>query len=143
MCLRNPFERNVCIQICGYQCELHTYCVIFLTGPPCTTQLAACTTHKLCYLSYRTPLHYAAGSMHYTQIVLSFLQDTPCTTQLAACTTHKLCYLSYRTPLHYAAGSVHYRCVVSLVTAGADINVLDNRGCTPLHYAAASDIDAK
>ena len=48
-----------------------------------------------------------------------------------------------RSALHYAAGNVNYTCVVSLVTAGAEINVLDNRGCTPLHYAAASDVDAK
>lgn len=48
-----------------------------------------------------------------------------------------------RTPLHYAATMVHHPCVVSLTTAGAKVNVIDTKGCTPLHYAAASDADAK
>ena len=38
---------------------------------------------------------------------------------------------------------VNYQCVVSLTTAGAKINVIDTKGCTPLHYAAASDAGRK
>lgn len=44
-----------------------------------------------------------------------------------------------RTPLHYAAANGSYQCTMTLVNAGASINVADYRGCTPLHYAAASD----
>ena len=49
----------------------------------------------------------------------------------------------YRTALHYAAGHVHYLCVKSLVASGCNVNKVDTRGCTPLHYAAAADSDAK
>lgn len=48
-----------------------------------------------------------------------------------------------RTALHYAAGHVHYLCVKSLVASGCNVNKADTRGCTPLHYAAATDRDAK
>lgn len=49
----------------------------------------------------------------------------------------------YRTALHYAAGHVHYLCVKSLVASGCNVNKVDTRGCTPLHYTAAADSDAK
>ena len=49
----------------------------------------------------------------------------------------------FRTALHYAAGHVHYLCVKSLVASGCNVNKVDTRGCTPLHYAAAADSDAK
>ena len=49
----------------------------------------------------------------------------------------------FRTPLHYAAANCHYSVVVSLVLAGSKVNVQDVRGCTPLHYAAAADTNAK
>uniref|UniRef100_A0AAZ3RH72 Ankyrin repeat domain 28b n=1 Tax=Oncorhynchus tshawytscha TaxID=74940 RepID=A0AAZ3RH72_ONCTS len=42
-----------------------------------------------------------------------------------------------RTCLHAAA------CLFALVGSGASVNDLDKRGCTPLHYAAASDTDGK
>uniref|UniRef100_A0A3B5A792 Ankyrin repeat domain 28 n=1 Tax=Stegastes partitus TaxID=144197 RepID=A0A3B5A792_9TELE len=42
-----------------------------------------------------------------------------------------------RTCLHAAA------CLFALVGSGASVNDLDERGCTPLHYAAASDTDGK
>ena len=48
-----------------------------------------------------------------------------------------------RTPLHYATANNHQYCVMSLVHAGADVNAIDSRGCSPLHYAAAFDPDAK
>ena len=49
----------------------------------------------------------------------------------------------YRTALHYAAGHVQYFCVKSLVATGCSVNQVDTRGCTPLHYAAAADEEAK
>ena len=52
-------------------------------------------------------------------------------------------YLFLRTPLHYAAAHCHFQNVLILLTAGGDVNVTDSRGCTPLHYAAANDVDAK
>ena len=62
--------------------------------------------------------------------------------------TNGLCFYvihvcSFRTALHYAAGHVHYLCVKSLVASGCNVNKVDTRGCTPLHYAAAADSDAK
>uniref|UniRef100_A0AAX7UI30 Ankyrin repeat domain 28b n=1 Tax=Astatotilapia calliptera TaxID=8154 RepID=A0AAX7UI30_ASTCA len=46
-------------------------------------------------------------------------------------------------PLHYASANCNYQCVFALVGSGASINELDKRGCSPLHYAAAADIDGK
>ncbi|XP_045072428.1 serine/threonine-protein phosphatase 6 regulatory ankyrin repeat subunit A-like [Coregonus clupeaformis] len=46
-------------------------------------------------------------------------------------------------PLHYAAANCNYQCLFALVGSGASVNDLDKRGCTPLHYAAASDTDGK
>jgi ankyrin repeat protein len=51
--------------------------------------------------------------------------------------------LWFRIPLHYAAGHTNYQCVVSLVGCGSAVNKSDTRGCSPLHYAAAADLDAK
>lgn len=48
-----------------------------------------------------------------------------------------------RTPLHYAAANCNHQCLFALVGSGASVNDLDERGCTPLHYAAASDTDGK
>lgn len=48
-----------------------------------------------------------------------------------------------RTPLHYAAANCNYQCLFALVGSGASVNDLDERGCTPLHYTAASDTDGK
>ncbi len=48
-----------------------------------------------------------------------------------------------RTPLQYAAANTHHMCVMSLVTAGTNINITDTRGCTPLHYSSAADSEAK
>ena len=48
-----------------------------------------------------------------------------------------------RTPLHYASANCNYQCVFALVGSGASINELDQRGCSPLHYAAAADTDGK
>uniref|UniRef100_A0A4W3GYN3 Uncharacterized protein n=1 Tax=Callorhinchus milii TaxID=7868 RepID=A0A4W3GYN3_CALMI len=45
-----------------------------------------------------------------------------------------------RTPLHYAAVNGSYQCTVTLVTAGAGTNGADERGCTPVHYAAAAEV---
>ena len=38
---------------------------------------------------------------------------------------------------------MNYDCVISLVSAGSDVNKPDARGCTALHYAAATDADAR
>ena len=54
-----------------------------------------------------------------------------------------LTYVCCRTPLHYAAANGHYNVVMSLVMSGSKVNIQDTRGCTPLHYAAAADSDAK
>lgn len=48
-----------------------------------------------------------------------------------------------RSPLHYAASTAQFQCVLSLVANGALVNELDNGKRTPLHYASASDSDAK
>lgn len=48
-----------------------------------------------------------------------------------------------RTPLHYAAANCNYQCLFALVGSGASVNDLDERGCSPLHYTAASDTDGK
>uniref|UniRef100_A0A667ZST4 Ankyrin repeat domain 28 n=1 Tax=Myripristis murdjan TaxID=586833 RepID=A0A667ZST4_9TELE len=53
----------------------------------------------------------------------------------------RVCVIS--TPLHYAAANCNYQCLFALVGSGASVNDLDERGCTPLHYAAASDTDGK
>lgn len=53
------------------------------------------------------------------------------------------CVCVSRTPLHYAAANCNYQCLFALVGSGASVNDLDERGCTPLHYAAASDTDGK
>uniref|UniRef100_A0A8C1D511 Ankyrin repeat domain 28b n=1 Tax=Cyprinus carpio carpio TaxID=630221 RepID=A0A8C1D511_CYPCA len=50
-------------------------------------------------------------------------------------------FFFFRTPLHYAAANCNYQCLFALVGSGANVNELDKRGCTPLHYAAASDAD--
>lgn len=52
-------------------------------------------------------------------------------------------FSQFRTPLHYAAANCNYQCLFALVGSGASVNDLDERGCTPLHYAAASDTDGK
>uniref|UniRef100_A0A8C9SQD7 Ankyrin repeat domain 28 n=1 Tax=Scleropages formosus TaxID=113540 RepID=A0A8C9SQD7_SCLFO len=52
-------------------------------------------------------------------------------------------YGSKLTPLHYAAANCNYQCLFALVGSGASVNDLDERGCSPLHYAAASDTDGK
>jgi len=38
---------------------------------------------------------------------------------------------------------VHHMCVMSLTASGAKVTVTDTKGCSPLHYAAAYDADAK
>ena len=48
-----------------------------------------------------------------------------------------------RVALHYAAGNMNAACTEHLLRAGAVVGVVDVKGCTPLHYAAASDIDTK
>jgi len=48
-----------------------------------------------------------------------------------------------RMALHYASCMVHHSSVMSLTASGAKINVVDTKGCCPLHYAAAYDSDAK
>ena len=53
----------------------------------------------------------------------------------------ELCLFLPRTPLHYAAANCNYQCLFALVGSGASVNDLDERGCTPLHYAAAADTD--
>lgn len=53
------------------------------------------------------------------------------------------CVCFPRTALHYAAANCNYQCLFALVGSGASVNDLDERGCTPLHYAAASDTDGK
>lgn len=55
----------------------------------------------------------------------------------------KAVFVFSRTPLHYAAANCNYQCLFALVGSGAGVNDLDERGCTPLHYAAASDTDGK
>ena len=67
---------------------------------------------------------------------------------LFSCDLRDDCYIYlisivYRTALHYAAGHVQYFCVKSLVATGCSVNQVDTRGCTPLHYAAAADEEAK
>uniref|UniRef100_A0AAZ3NP69 Serine/threonine-protein phosphatase 6 regulatory ankyrin repeat subunit A n=1 Tax=Oncorhynchus tshawytscha TaxID=74940 RepID=A0AAZ3NP69_ONCTS len=39
------------------------------------------------------------------------------------------------------SANCNYQCLFALVGSGASVNDLDKRGCTPLHYAAASDTD--
>jgi len=53
------------------------------------------------------------------------------------------CTIHCRTPLHFASCMVRHECVMSLTASGAKINVIDTKGCSPLHYAAAYDADAK
>ena len=48
-----------------------------------------------------------------------------------------------RAPLHYASANIHHSCVMTIVAAGSQIDVLDSNGCTPLHFAASFDIEAK
>uniref|UniRef100_A0A8C7ZSM1 Serine/threonine-protein phosphatase 6 regulatory ankyrin repeat subunit A n=1 Tax=Oryzias sinensis TaxID=183150 RepID=A0A8C7ZSM1_9TELE len=48
-----------------------------------------------------------------------------------------------RAPLHYASANCNYQSVFALVGSGASVNDPDQRGCTPLHYASASDTDGK
>ena len=48
-----------------------------------------------------------------------------------------------RAPLHYASANCNYQCVFALVGSGASVKELDERGCNPLHYAAASDAEGK
>ena len=55
----------------------------------------------------------------------------------------KVSIVYFRTPLHYAASTAQFQCVLSLVANGASVNDLDNGKRTPLHYASASDSDAK
>ncbi|XP_035663445.1 uncharacterized protein LOC118407132 [Branchiostoma floridae] len=62
-----------------------------------------------------TPLHLAAGKGHH--IFVSRRDRLP------------------RTPLHLAVGKGHPETVSALLTAGADVNVQDNRGFTPIQYA--------
>ncbi|XP_039581699.1 serine/threonine-protein phosphatase 6 regulatory ankyrin repeat subunit C-like, partial [Passer montanus] len=70
-----------------------------------------------------TPLHVAARYGH--ELLISTLMTNGADTA--------------RTPLHYAAANGSYQCTVTLVTAGAAVNEADGKGCTALHYAAASD----
>ncbi|ESP01751.1 hypothetical protein LOTGIDRAFT_139105, partial [Lottia gigantea] len=48
-----------------------------------------------------------------------------------------------RTALHYAAANVHQQCVNLLLNADSVVNMTDIKGCTPLHYAAPFDSDAR
>uniref|UniRef100_A0A7N8YNE5 Serine/threonine-protein phosphatase 6 regulatory ankyrin repeat subunit A-like n=1 Tax=Mastacembelus armatus TaxID=205130 RepID=A0A7N8YNE5_9TELE len=47
------------------------------------------------------------------------------------------------TPLHYASANCNYQCVFALVGSGSSVNELDQKGCSPLHYAAATDTDGR
>ncbi|PKU37181.1 serine threonine-protein phosphatase 6 regulatory ankyrin repeat subunit a [Limosa lapponica baueri] len=74
-----------------------------------------------------TPLHIAARYGH--ELLINTLITSGADTA--------------KTPLHYAAANCNYQCLFALVGSGASVNDLDERGCTPLHYAAASDTDGK
>ena len=41
-----------------------------------------------------------------------------------------------RTPLHYAAMCQDANIIKMMIDAGADVDVLDENNCTPLHYAS-------
>lgn len=43
------------------------------------------------------------------------------------------------TPLHIAASAGREDIVRSLISKGAQLNSLNQNGCTPLHYAASKD----
>jgi ankyrin repeat protein len=71
-----------------------------------------------------TPLHFAASTSG--ENVRYLLENS------AAAAARDL---SRRVPLHFAAGSQTKEAIVHLLTSGADINVRDENGLTPLHYA--------
>jgi ankyrin repeat protein len=52
------------------------------------------------------------------------------------------CLKTWMTPLHRAAASNQYKTVATLIQHGANVNVQDNYGNTPLHYAASYDFQA-
>uniref|UniRef100_A0A3Q0SID9 Ankyrin repeat domain 28 n=1 Tax=Amphilophus citrinellus TaxID=61819 RepID=A0A3Q0SID9_AMPCI len=80
----------------------------------------------------------SSGEQHSPLLKMHLLHNPlPCSNL-----NRELSYVCFsRTPLHYAAANCNYQCLFTLVGSGASVNDLDERGCTPLHYAAASDTD--
>uniref|UniRef100_A0A3Q2QPZ1 Ankyrin repeat domain 28 n=1 Tax=Fundulus heteroclitus TaxID=8078 RepID=A0A3Q2QPZ1_FUNHE len=89
-----------------------------------------------------TPLHIAARYGH--ELLINTLITNKADTTAAGSSCLQVSGFDIdTTPLHYAAANCNYQCLFALVGSGAGVNDLDERGCTPLHYAAASDTDGK
>lgn len=83
----------------------------------------------------RTPLHFAAGAAQSNAVALlcELYREKSFAVDQRDETGH--------TPLHYAALSGNSECVYYLLQSGANPNVKDNHGLTPLHAAAEHQID--
>lgn len=83
----------------------------------------------------RTPLHFAANAAQCNAvgILCQWYKEKYCTVDQTDETA--------RTALHYASLSGSSECVYYLLKAGADLNIKDHYGLTPLHVAAEHQID--
>lgn len=74
----------------------------------------------------RTPLHYCVSRHEYSDVVQLLLREG------AAIDIQDM---EGRAPIHYAAMMGRYRPLHSLIEAGADVNLVDSLGFTPLFWA--------
>ncbi|KAL3484484.1 ankyrin repeat-containing domain protein [Aspergillus germanicus] len=84
----------------------------------------------------RSPLHKAAAAGQSD--VVGLLLETYLERRAFA-EINRRDYIG-RTPLHYACRSGRLESVRLLLEAGADVNMVDDNGCTPLHVCAEFDI---
>ncbi|ETW09503.1 hypothetical protein H310_00071 [Aphanomyces invadans] len=118
----------------GSQTPLHYACMA--PSVDCVQELVSAAAHTLAVNEGgSTPLHMAcfAGSTECMEVLLTATATTDASGKYVFHGVNGI-NKSGRTPLHVACRYGHGDCAMYLMAAGADVNVMDHKGWTPMHY---------